>query len=278
MNFWVAFFPYIISALLIVWMVLPFSFAFNVHYPVVTWTVYFLILTGLIGFGVYVLSDNWFKARPTPDWKTKAKDARAAIILGFGYEGESNNMQPGESNKSLLQWAINNTGADLFIVQEGVWAAADSNKNKKAITTNRAITLRKMHLHDSSKYVNTFEAAFCALTTLQKINNSKLDQIVLVAHDLQLQRAYWDFMKVMNSHPDWHKLSIILPEISNTPFVEKPAKGQFHTGGKFIYKSVELLLARPRDYITNIPRKLPAPPDSSVKIIGPVEYNSVISV
>ena len=102
--------------------------------------------------------------------------------------------------------------------------------NKKRLLLPTELLLSENASHDSSKYVNTFEAAFCALTTLQKINNSKLDQIVLVAHDLQLQRAYWDFMKVMNSHPDWHKLSIILPEISNTPFVEKPAKGQFHTG------------------------------------------------
>ena len=54
MNFWVAFFPYIISALLIVWMVLRFHLH-SMYIIRLLLTVYFLILTGLIGFGVYVL-------------------------------------------------------------------------------------------------------------------------------------------------------------------------------------------------------------------------------
>jgi hypothetical protein len=101
------------------------------------------------------------------------------------------------------------------------------------------------------------------------MNNLHADSNVLLAHDLQLQRAYWDFLKVKNSRADSRKLAIIVPDIADTPYVRHPAPGQWHTGGELRYKLVELFLARPRDYWTAVPRQMNIPLDAGRKLLLP---------
>ena len=262
MNFWKVFLPHIALILSVIWCLIGFLRLLTAQPPIIAWAVYLLVLAGFSGTIIFLFSDLWLRAGPTSDWETKVAKASVGIILGYGYEEEDDNMQPGEANRFLLQWAIDNTQADLFLVQEGVWAAAGQ------VKASRPVTLQKIHRHDPLRYVNTFETAFCAFVKIQEINNHGLDQIVLVAHDLQLQRAYWDFTKVKNSCADWSKLEIIIPNIPDVPYVKHPAKAQQHTGSELCYKLIELFLARPRDYLAAVPQKLDIPMDPGSKVLS----------
>ena len=115
---------------------------------------------------MFMYSDNWFKARPTPDWKTKAKMPERQLfsvlvmrvrVIICSLENPTNPFYNGQYN----------TGADLFIVQEGVWQQQIVIKTKRLLLPTELLLSGNAD-HDSSKYVNTFEAAFCALTTLQE--------------------------------------------------------------------------------------------------------------
>jgi hypothetical protein len=76
------------------------------------WLSYTLLFLLLVGF---LPLNGWLRARPTEDWRRKAREVTTAIILGFGYEkDECGDMKPGKANEELLNWTIANTKPRRF--------------------------------------------------------------------------------------------------------------------------------------------------------------------
>jgi uncharacterized SAM-binding protein YcdF (DUF218 family) len=212
---------------------------------ILSYTLIFLVLVGFI-------PDQWIKAQVTPDWQKEIHEADTAVVLGFGYEEDkSGTMQAGEANKFLLDWVVNNTAANTIFVQEGVWVAACPTSATHC--TYKGRELRRIHQHDDKAYLNTLDSAFCAIEQMATFNKNKA---ILVTHDLQLQRAAWDFERVKQK-PDWLNFTFVVPEIPDTPYPTNSIHWQ--TQNQFIYKTVELLISRPRDYFSSVPNHCKAP-------------------
>jgi hypothetical protein len=195
----------------------------------------------------YILSDRWIRATPTRNWKEETQTIDTAVILGFGLEKEGNrNIKPGKSNQFLLKWTLDNIRAETLLVQEGVWTAACKTSDSSCKWAGRE--LKRIHSYNKDEYVNTIEAAFCALEQMERLGKKKA---VIVAHDLQLRRVAWDFNKVKKSQKKWQDFQFVIPEIPGTPFPDNSS--QWHTRSSLIYKFVEVFLARPRDYIFAAP-------------------------
>lgn len=197
----------------------------------------FLFLT-LVG----LTPSRWIQAKPT-----KGQDADTVIILGFGYEMERGEIKPGKANQFLLDWTIDNRFSQVktLLVQEGTWVAIDAEVFKK-------LDVRKIHRHDPKIYVNTLDTAFCAIQQLKKLNQNRA---LLVAHDLQLQQVAWDFERV--SKEICPECTFVIPDIPDTPY---PANSiHLQTRNEFFYKIIELLISRPRDFLSPVPTQCKAP-------------------
>lgn len=93
-------------------------------------------------------------------------------------------MRPGAANQFLVDWLLaHQPQVTTLLVQEGV---------RSALTPDRLAqkNVYRIHRHDTAIYVDTLDTAFCALRELQKL---KTETVLLVAHDLQLQRARLGF-------------------------------------------------------------------------------------
>ena len=213
-------------------------------------------LTAITSFSLYILvfviltgitPDRWIQARPTEDQK-----ADIAIILGFGYEINGDQMLAGQANQYLWDWFVANRSFQIrtVLLQEGIWVAADDVTVKEL-----GIERVRIHRHDPNIYVDTLNTAFCAIPQAQKLGKKR---ILLIAHDLQLQRVVWDFERV--GHELCPECIFVIPEISDVPFPMNSLHVQ--TRSKFIYKIGELLIARPRDFLNRIPTECIAPVDT----------------
>ncbi len=187
------------------------------------------------------LAQILLRAEPTAD-----QDADTAIILGFGYEMDGATMNPGAANEYLLDWTIRNTSVTTIIVQEGVWVAAECDRSADTCTmsipSGRTIQVVRMHRHDADVYVNTFEAAMCAIEKMKVLGKHKA---ILVAHDLQLERAAWDFEYINRAYFS-SAFTFVVPQMPDTPYPS--GSKQLHTRYEFVYASVELFWSRPRDF------------------------------
>ncbi|MCP4216419.1 MAG: hypothetical protein GY765_17345 [bacterium] len=189
-------------------------------------------------------SDPWLRATPSADWEKKIKDTDTAIILGFGYvKGKEGEMKPGAANEMLLKWTLENTSAETILVQEGVWVAAHEGKQKKYEKQ-----FLRIHRHDDKLDINTFDTAFCALQKMETLGKKK---VILIAHDLQLQRTAWDFEKLKEKKATWKDFEFIVPEIPPTPFPGDST--QWRTRFGLLYKFIEMFLSRARDYGSSMP-------------------------
>ena len=202
---------------------------------------YFFLFLLIISF----TPDKWIQATPTKGWKKDAQKVDTAIILGFGYKtDEYGNMIGGEANQFLMDWVIQNTQAKLFFVQEAIWVTC---KQSDTTRTVPGIEMRRIHPHNEEDHINTLEAAFYAMAEMEKAH---INKAILVAHNLQLARAAWDFEKVKGSRRAWRGFLFIIPKMPNTPF-----SGSFkqpHTNNEWFYKIAELLISRPRDFLSPI--------------------------
>lgn len=214
-----------------------------------------LLISAVLLTLVPYTSDEWMRAKPTEGWEEEIKVVDTAIILGFGYETDKNgNMEAGEANEFLLNWVINKTGAETFLVQEGVWAAACNESDTNCSASG--IEIKRIHLHDENVYVNTLDAAFCALENMEELDKKKA---ILVAHDLQLKRAVCDFEKVKPTRKGWQDFIFVIPKIPDTPYLDDPPNNQKHTRSEFCYRIRELMISRPWDFKSEIPTKCKAP-------------------
>jgi uncharacterized SAM-binding protein YcdF (DUF218 family) len=221
---------------------------FRLPVLVVAALVYTVVFIALLS----LTPDQWLRAETTPNWKQDLSKTDTAIVLGFGYEKDDNGaMQAGQANKFLLDWVVNNTAANTIFVQEGVWAAACPTSATHCTFAGREV--RRIHLHDENAYLNTLDTAFCAVEQMATFNKNKA---ILVTHDLQLQRAAWDFERVKQKS-DSLNFAFVLPEIPDTPY---PANSvHWQTQNQFVYKIVELLISRPRDFLSPVPDQCKSP-------------------
>ena len=198
-------------------------------------------------------SDSWIRAKPSESWESDIKTVGTAIILGFGYTiGKNGQMQAGEANEFLWDWTLKHTTADTILVQEGVWVAVCPGSDKNCQVSGRE--LYRIHRDDRQIDVNTLEMAFCAMQRMEQLGKTKA---VIVAHDLQLERAAWDFEKVKRSRKNWRHFKFIVPKIPGTPFPED--SHQKRTRSRLYYKFVELFLSRVRDFLSSTPERCIAP-------------------
>jgi hypothetical protein len=213
----------------------------------VSYTLLFLLLVGFLPL------NRWLRARPTKDWRRKAREVNTAIILGFGYEeDECGDMKPGKANEELLNWTIANTQATTILVQEGVWVAACDSSEKECMKSGRQI--RRIHRHCPRKYLTTLDTAFCAMQELEKLGKK---EAVLVTHDLQLRRAVWDFEAVKQTRDNWQDFTFVVPEMPDVLYAGHSVHWQ--TRSEWVWRIVELLVSRPRDSLSSIPDECRAP-------------------
>lgn len=207
-----------------------------------------LILYGLLFLVLVGFTPNrWLRANATlsPNTPILARPT-TAVILGFGYEMAGDAMRPGPANQFSLDWVLNNQPQiTTLLVQEGVLVAMTPAQLHDKI-------VRRIHQHDPAIYVDTLDAAFCAVRQLQALNQST---VLLVAHDVQLQRAAWDFARVQRQLCP--TCALVIPDLPATPY---PANSvQFQTRSAFVYKILELLYLRPRDLLRPLPTTCKAP-------------------
>jgi len=208
------------------------------------------LLCAVLAFAGYSLlflscSGPWLRAKPTKGWENRMKSIDTAIVLGFGIEkDDKGNLLAGRANRFLLAWTLENTTSKALLVQEGIRLAAMEIEAESGKPIQRDLVM--IHAHNEKNYVNTLQAAYFAFKKMSELGKSKA---VLVAHDLQLERAYWDLVKVRKTRPEWKHIEIIVPRIPKTPFPGDSI--QWHARGGFRYKFIELFWSRPRDYFTS---------------------------
>lgn len=213
--------------------------------PITTLLLYLSIYGLLFLVGIGCTPSRWLRAKAPPVTNPTLAPT-TAIVLGFGYEGEGDAMQPGAANQFLVQWLMETQPqVTTLLVQEGIRSALTP-----ALFTEKAV--QRIHRHDPTIYVDTLDTAFCALHQLQKMGKQN---VLLVAHDLQLQRALWDFTRVHQAA--CADCTIVTAAMPDTPY---PANSvHFQTRNEFIYKLVELLFLRPRDFLRATPTVCKAP-------------------
>ncbi|CAN5831486.1 hypothetical protein BH10CHL1_BH10CHL1_35450 [soil metagenome] len=214
------------------------------------WVLVSLAIYGLLFLVAVGLTPNrWLRARPTAKLNITANLApTTAVILGFGYEMVGDEMRPGSANQFLLDWVFSHQPQiDTLLVQEGVRVALTP-------TQLRDKQVRRVHRHDPALYVDTLDAAFCAMRQLQQLNQTS---VLLVAHDQQLQRAAWDFERVRQQM--CATCTLVIPDLPATPYPIHSVHLQ--TRSAFIYKWIELLYLRPRDLLRTLPTECKAPSD-----------------
>lgn len=213
--------------------------------PITTLLLYLPIYGLLFLVGIGCTPSRWLRAKATPVANSPLAPT-TAIVLGFGYEGEGEAMRPGAANQFLVQWLLDNQPqVTTLLVQEGIRSALTP-------TTLMEKAVQRIHRHDPAIYVDTLDTAFCALHQLQELGQQN---VLLVAHDLQLQRAVWDFTRVQQAA--CAECTIAIAATPNTPYPTNSV--HFQTRNEFIYKLVELLLLRPRDFLRATPTACKAP-------------------
>lgn len=188
-----------------------------------------------------ILSSSWIRANPEVDDKSKMGKAGSVIVLGFGLdEDKHGNLLPGRANMQLHNWIENNIQNKTVIAQYGNLLAQENKPSP-----NHYILL---HEHDTDNYIDTYEAIVYAFDLLDSLyNRGEINRdIILLAHDMQIQRAQWIFEKLSESKKEWQEYNFITPEIPKIHF--SLSSTQFHTKMRFIYSCTEIFYSRPRDY------------------------------
>ncbi|MBX3011141.1 MAG: hypothetical protein KF832_06515 [Caldilineaceae bacterium] len=203
-----------------------------------------LLFAMLFLLGVGFVPSPWLRLSATANAPHLAPTT--AILLGFGYEEDGDTMRPGAANQFLVDWLFStHPQVQTMLVQEGIYSAITPE-----LLANKEI--RRIHRHDKTIYVDTLDTAFCALQEVQKLG---AHPVLLVAHDLQLQRAVWDFARVRQAA--CAQCTVVAAAMPDTPYPAASVHWQTHN--EFIYKLVELLVLRPRDFLRATPTNCKAP-------------------
>jgi len=263
MNIINVFSPYFFAVIWIasIFFVVLFALAEIIHSEKIPapgqWIIYICFILIFLIPVIFTLTDTWIRKNPDKKWKNKIKNVKCAIVLGFGFErGNSGKIVAGNSNNFLLKWTLLNTKARVLLIQEGIFAGL-AFINKKNINLKK-VKLYKIHSHQENNYINTINAAICALEKMESLGQAKA---VIITHDLQLKRAAWIFNRLKKTKTGWKDFEFIIPKIPKTPFPKYSM--QFHTRFETLYRFIEVFWLRPRDYIRSLcgllPKKCPAP-------------------
>jgi hypothetical protein len=218
---------------------------------VLYWPSVLLILGGSVAVFLR-LSTFWLLAAPTSGWQQQTATSDTVIVFGFGLEFDpQHRVTPGAANRVLADWVLDRRHGGTMIVQEGVLAAATEAPRASRVA---GWEIRRMHRDDRAVYVNTLEAAYCALEQMERLGRKRA---LVVAHELQLARAAADLRRVASSNPRWRDYEFVVPDVGSTPFPEGSA--QWHTRDLYRYTAVEMFLSRPRDVFSPVPRSCDAP-------------------
>ena len=212
--------------------------------PTISILALLVLYGGLFLIAVGLTPNRWLRAHATPNPRPTT-----AVILGFGYETVDNVMLPGPANQFLLDWVLReHPQISTLLVQEGVRVAISPPLLQEKM-------VYRIHRHDPTLYIDTLDAAYCALHRLQQLEQTS---VLLVAHDLQLQRAAWDFERVRRQL--CATCTLVIPDLPATPYPIHSVHRQ--TRSAFVYKIIELLYLRPRDLLRALPTQCKAPIDS----------------
>lgn len=226
-----------------------------------------ILLTLVLFLFIFNLSaTRWIRATPTANWGSKVNEADTAVVFGFGLakaKDENSKYSAGEANEFLFNWTMKHTDPTIILVQEGIWRASDICGNNDDCDSTCLVAeekqIKRMHFHDEHNYVDTLDAAFCAIKQIEQLYNNNVinNKVVIIAHDQQLQRAVWDFKKIQNSKKAWQKFELIVPEIPDTPYPSRSSHWQ--TRNELLYQVVELFGSRIRDFFASVPTDCKAP-------------------
>jgi hypothetical protein len=155
-------------------------------------------------------------------------EADSFVVFSFGLGPDAKGKPTaGASNRALALWVLeHNPARKPTIVQEGVYLALEE---------LNAVGDWVIRLSDRpGVYVDTMGAAYQAETAMHLRG---LKRPVVVAHDLQLQRAAWSMEAVGVK-------DFVVPELPPTPFDPQSVQ---HSGtrGEFAWVVREQLVARP---------------------------------
>ncbi|MBN2212758.1 MAG: hypothetical protein JW723_00810 [Bacteroidales bacterium] len=200
-----------------------------------------LYLAGIIRF--------WFlTVTPGNNWEEEAMKADVVIAMGFGIiRDDMGNYQSGRTNDSLLNWMAKYTRPKVIIAQEGILLAKNSENCRETVQRLKNVQLVRMHGH-GKQYINTLEAARYALEKANSMLPEKDLQIAIVCHPDQIKRCYFDLTRVAKTKRSWENYSFIIPDILPVPYEIKSA--QIHTRSRFLFKTSDILISRPRDFIS----------------------------
>lgn len=196
---------------------------------------YAIVVLFLLIICIQCLPNSWLRARSEGD----SRGVDVAIILGFGYEEvENGKMKPGAANEFLLHWVLESfPEVRTILVQEGIWAAACETSAETCKIGS--VGLLRIHRHDPSLDVNTFQTAVCAVKRMNELGKKRA---ILVAHHMQLWRTGKVFERVR--HKLCEDCEFVIPNVPDTPYPNRSV--QWRTRNEFIYRIVEVL-ARLRD-------------------------------
>lgn len=155
------------------------------------------------------------------------------LALGFEYLGEANGLiQPGPGNTALArQLAL---CADRFALVVTQKAISDAMQQDGLLVNGKLlgkIPVCQMHPHQPGTVVRTLQALEFALDQFRPLPES----LVLLAHDKQIERAFWDLNSL---YPD----KIILWKMNNVPY----ARPDWISPLRWAFR--ELYLARPAEF------------------------------
>lgn len=225
-----------------------------------------LLTLGLFLFIFNLSATRWIRATPTANWESNVNEADTAVVFGFGLakaKDENRKYSAGKANEFLFNWTMKHTDPKIILVQEGIWRASDICGNKddcdSACLVAEGKQMKRMHVHDKHIYVNTLDAAFCAIKQIEQLhkNNVINNKVVIIAHDQQLQRAVWDFKKIQNTNETWQKFEFIVPEIPDIPYPSRSPHWQMRN--ELLYQAVELFGSRIRVFFASVPTDCKAP-------------------
>jgi hypothetical protein len=156
------------------------------------------------------------------------------LALGFEYLGEANgSLAPGEANAALArQLAL---CADRFaqvVTQKAISdALQQAGLLENGLLLGR-VPIRQMHPHQAGASVRTLQALESALRGLDPLPET----VVLLAHDKQIERSFWDLRSLYTG-------TILLWKINAIPYARPGWAAPLRWALR------ELYLARPADFL-----------------------------
>lgn len=195
-----------------------------------------ILLLGLMVGAVLVAPASWFRAAPSEGLES----ATTAIVFGFGFEEDvDGNMLPGAANSFLLDHVLTeHPQVDTVFVQEGIWV--DQCDHEELTCTVDDVRLLRIDWHDERFDLNTLEISACVLERMELF---QLDTAIVVAHDMQLERAAGTLQRVQRGGlcPE---CTLLIDNVPDTPYPEESA--QLRTRSESVWRFIDLA-ARVRD-------------------------------